>query len=129
VTVMANNTCGSSEPVALTLTGCTASSDTTDTTTTTGIADNTTEGHFELNVFPNPNNGKFSVTINADKYEKKDFEITVLNDIGQQVYQTKVSFSTGREEVVLRDDMVSGTYIVRLRQGNKVETKRLMIVH
>jgi PKD repeat protein len=129
VTVTADNTCGSSEPTVLQLSGCIASTDTTDTTAATAVIENAAEGHFELNVFPNPNDGKFSVTINADKYEKKDFEITVLNDIGQQVYTAKSSFSNGREEVVLRDDMVSGTYIVRLRQGNKVETKRLMIVH
>ncbi len=127
VTVMAENSCGSSEPVALQLRGLAA--DTTDTTTATAVIENTVEDHFELNVFPNPSDGKFSITINADKYEKKDFEITVLNDIGQQVYSAKTSFSSGREEVALRDDMVSGTYVVRIRQGDKVETKRLMIVH
>jgi PKD repeat protein len=129
VTVTADNTCGSSAPVVLALSGCTASTDTTDTTTATAVIENTVEGHFDLNVFPNPNDGKFSITINTEKFAKKDFEITVLNNIGQQVYQTKVSFSSGREEVVLRDDMVSGTYVVRIRQGDKVETKRLMIVH
>ncbi len=129
IIVTADNTCGSSAPVTLQLSGCTASTDTTDTTTTTAVIENTVEGHFELNVFPNPSDGKFNVTINTDKYEKKNFEITVLNNIGQQVYEAKSSFSNGREEVILRDDMVSGTYVVRVRQGDKVETKRLMIVH
>jgi PKD repeat protein len=130
VTVTADNSCGSSAPAVLALTGCSASTDTTDTTSTTAIIENAAEGNqFELNVFPNPTDGKFSVTINTDKYEKKDFEITVLNDVGQQVYQAKSSFANGREEVALRDDMVSGTYFVRIRQGDKIETKRLMIVH
>jgi hypothetical protein len=113
----------------LPLSGCVASTDTTDTTTATAVIENPVEGHFELNVFPNPSDGKFSVTINTDKYEKKDFEIAVLNNIGQLVYSAKSRFSTGREEVVLRDDMVSGIYIVRVRQGDKVETKRLTIAH
>jgi PKD repeat protein len=124
--VTADNTCGSSEPVALELRGCSA--DSSDTTSTTAISENT-NNLFELNLFPNPTDGKFSVTINADKYERRDFEITVMNDVGQQVYQAKSSFANGREEVTLRDDMVSGTYIVRIRQGDKIETKRLMIVH
>jgi PKD repeat protein len=123
--VTAENSCGSSEPMTLELRGV------SDTTSEVGIAENTgNSGNvFEMNVYPNPTDGKFSLTINTEKFERKDFEVSVMNNVGQVVYTAKVDFADGKQDIVLRDDLVSGTYLVRVKQGDKAETKRLMIVH
>jgi PKD repeat protein len=122
--VTAENTCGSSEPVTLALRGY---SDTTATAIEENIA--TSENIFGMNVYPNPSDGKFSLTINTEKFERKEFEVSVMNNVGQVVYSAKIDFADGRQDIVLRDDLVSGTYLVQVKQDDKAETKRLMIVH
>ncbi|OFY85293.1 MAG: hypothetical protein A3F72_19110 [Bacteroidetes bacterium RIFCSPLOWO2_12_FULL_35_15] len=90
--------------------------------TTTGIASNTIpeRGLFEItNLFPNPSPGKFTVQLNKENTGIKDFEITIYNLIGQEVYNKKAVFLNGKEEIELDPSMANGEYIVRIKESEK----------
>jgi PKD repeat protein len=128
LSVKAGNSCGISAIRTLSLNGCSApvavmpddSSSSTASVTEISLAD------FEINVFPNPSDGKFTVTMDASVQQKKLFKIEVLNAVGQQVYLRTSDFSTGKEDIIL-NDIVAGIYIVRIDEGNRTVMKRIMI--
>jgi len=83
--------------------------------------------------FPNPFNMSTTITYTLDKPGKVD--IRIYNSIGQEV-MTLVddTFQAGHHSAVWDGrnnedhEVTSGVYIVRLRQGNRTESKQILLI-
>lgn len=75
----------------------------------------------EINAFPNPSIDHFSLIVKSEKEE--NVSVVVMNLNGQKVYETKCSVN---KRIVFGDGFVSGTYFVRVIQGNKTEVVKLI---
>lgn len=96
----------------------------------TGIAEtaaNIDNGAMEINVFPNPSANKLNVTLNKPNTENKIFKVEVLNLAGQLVYQKNADFKDGKEMIDLKEGIAKGIYIVRVKDGKKLITKKIVI--
>jgi hypothetical protein len=90
--------------------------------TTTGVTENTStdEGPFELrNVYPNPCPGKLFVELHKGATLEKEFEVQLVNAIGQIAFSKKYQFINGKEEIQLSPDLATGVYILRVKEGEK----------
>lgn len=82
---------------------------------------------FDAKIFPNPSIGKFTVELSRKNSEEKTYDIEIYNLIGQSVYRKKSTFIDGKEEIELNPSVASGTYIVRVRQGDNMSTKKIIL--
>lgn len=73
-----------------------------------------------IRLFPNPNNGSFTLAGNTESNEPLQME--VLNTFGQLVYSGQLYPSGGSfsHPVRLDNDIANGLYVVRTRIGDKV---------
>jgi hypothetical protein len=88
----------------------------------TGIASNSSEnGVFEIkNVYPNPAQDKFTLALSKGSLAPEaEMEVQIINLLGQEVYNKKLTFLTGKEEIKLAPDMANGEYIVRVKEGER----------
>ena len=72
-----------------------------------------------MNLFPNPNNGSFSITLNDNL---SSFNLSIINILGQEVYTQKVKNYSINSKQNIKVDLVKGTYIVNLKtEGNSIK--------
>jgi len=89
---------------------------------TTGIQQaNETNG---INIFPNPNSGSFVIDIQHNANEVNS--ISVVNSIGQTVYQTTKLNTNGNYSVDL-SSYSSGIYFVQIIKSGMVYQKKILI--
>ncbi|MFC2111390.1 LamG-like jellyroll fold domain-containing protein, partial [Bacteroidota bacterium] len=80
----------------------------------------------ELNVYPNPNTGKFTIAINSETYNK--IGIQVLNSIGSIVYSmNKIEITESPLKQVDLGEMPKGIYFVRLFNEDINIVRRIVI--
>ena len=91
--------------------------------TISGIEETSRVQRFDLNLYPNPNNGTF--TIEPHKAMDGNVEIAVYNMLGEKVWNGK-SRNLIRESINL-SDLQSGIYLIDIRSENKIATKRFII--
>jgi hypothetical protein len=94
-----------------------------DETTPAPVADN----GFDVKVFPNPSVGKFTVELNKENKDEKEYEIEIVNLLGQKVYSKKSVFEKSRQEIDLNQSFATGAYIVRVRQGETMVTRKIIL--
>jgi hypothetical protein len=99
---------------------------------TTGVEDPATAASssqepIKFNVFPNPTVGKFTVTFGKTNTEDKNVDIQIVNVIGQEVFKKKAEFADGKETIELDPSVANGVYIVKVKEGEKVETKKIFL--
>ncbi len=87
----------------------------------------TPDYEFQINVFPNPSVGKFTVALDKKSPDERTFEVEIYNLIGQSVYRKKFLFVDGKEEIELNPSIASGTYVVRIKQGDQMVTKKIIL--
>jgi hypothetical protein len=81
--------------------------------------------NLSITVFPNPNDGLFKVRFQG--LEEEAF-LTVFNELGQQVYARQIAGCMGEcDELVDLQDVASGTYIAKIKVGDAVVSKRVLI--
>lgn len=79
-----------------------------------------------VSVFPNPNDGNFSVQIKSDK--NVAYTIAVSNVIGQTVYSDSISAGSGvNTKSINLSRLESGVYFVRLSDGSKETVRKVTI--
>lgn len=79
-----------------------------------------------IDVYPNPNNGQFS--INFRDLGNEDVTIEVYNLQGQRVYNSATSLTSGNTyETVDITSNANGTYLVKMTVGNDVLTKTITL--
>lgn len=79
----------------------------------------------DFKIFPNPNNGIFSLAITLDKPE--DLKILVADVSGQSVFTKSINrFAKGKLDIDL-SELPAGLYYCTIVSGSKVSSKKLMI--
>ncbi len=90
----------------------------------TGIEDHF--GDNSIEVYPNPNNGTFTLRIYSPAGEI--YEISVSDLAGKQVYSRQLKTTPGDNQIKLHPDGIrQGMYILRIRQGNDEVSKKLFV--
>ncbi len=88
---------------------------------TTGLAQLTGDPLSEVVIYPNPNNGQF--TLNG--IDKRIQRITVLNMLGQSVYTQEIN---EQEKLDLNLDLPKGIYFVQMGNASGLsQTKKIVI--
>lgn len=80
------------------------------------------DNEFDLNIFPNPNNGQFE--INYSYLTNHKTEVKVLDVLGKVVYQTELS---NNKALIDLNTQSPGIYYVVLKSENKLITKKIVI--
>jgi PKD repeat protein/pimeloyl-ACP methyl ester carboxylesterase len=80
----------------------------------------------KISIFPNPNDGKFSFTI--ENKELGEMQISIYNTLGQSVWQNKFQKSSELFTTNLSlDDIAKGTYFVKVGCRNRFEYRKFVI--
>jgi hypothetical protein len=90
---------------------------------TTAVQGNTTEAQF--GVFPNPNNGNFTVRFNQETQDLL-VSINIINMLGETVFKTE-AFTNDVLELNLQG-LSNGTYYLQMNNGGKLNTSKFFIV-
>ena len=115
INVIGNNDCGSG-PVSADIEVLVEN--------TTGIGEN--ELNIGVSVFPNPNNGTFTVKLSSDKNET--VRLTIRNIVGETVYSEKDLTVNGEfVKVIDLSTYAEGIYFLMLENNNKVLTEKIVV--
>lgn len=81
---------------------------------------------YRLKLFPNPNNGQFNLTLNANAYQFMTIE--VFDPIGQRVFlKEKEQYLKDTNIKIELEKVVAGMYFVRLRFDQEFLQERIII--
>lgn len=79
-----------------------------------------------LNVYPNPSNGEFSVSLESSR--EAHLNLYVFNQAGQRVFTEKLKKMSGSETIELDlTNQPAGVYYVNLTDGNTSSTRKVVI--
>jgi hypothetical protein len=77
-----------------------------------------------FNIFPNPNNGTFTIRFNdlSDDYSVEVFDIS-----GRIVFEDYYTQSSNLEQTISIDKPSSGVYFVNVKSGSSIITEKIII--
>jgi hypothetical protein len=80
-----------------------------------------------VHIYPNPNSGIFS--FNYDGEETGDAELQIINNMGQSIYQSRLTVLEGgiTQDLQLGDNITKGIYIVRLLINNSYHDSKVIV--
>jgi len=79
-----------------------------------------------LNVYPNPSNGEFSVSLESSR--ETNLNLYVFNQAGQRVFTEKLKKMSGSETIELDlTNQPAGVYYVNLTDGKTSSTRKVVI--
>jgi hypothetical protein len=80
-----------------------------------------------VHIYPNPNSGVFS--FNYDGEETGDAVLQIINNMGQSIYQSRLTIPEGgfTQDLQLGDNISKGIYIVRLLINNSYHDSKVMV--
>jgi len=85
-----------------------------------------------VNIYPNPNNGLFTLELNIAQVNlpANEVKVEVINAIGQVIYMQTVTCTKGymSHHVELGSSVTGGIYVLRLTMGETIEKNRLMLI-
>mgnify|MGYP005749316913 CR=1 FL=1 len=81
-----------------------------------------------LQVYPNPNSGKFTVSFATSKTEK--VKLVLVNSIGQVLFEnTQNRVAGNHEQQISLDNLPTGVYILQVHTSGKVLNKKVVVKH
>jgi hypothetical protein len=84
---------------------------------------NTANNNFAIEVFPNPNDGEFTAYFRSE--QNKEFNLIVLNPLGETLYECKIE--NGQKRII--EHLNSGIYFINLWEQNLlVCTKKIVVI-
>ena len=84
------------------------------------------EGISSVNVFPNPNNGEFLLTLKSDGPKKID--LTITNYLGEKIFEERsVSASNTFARQINLKEVAKGFYNLTITSGKKHNTYKLIV--
>jgi subtilisin-like proprotein convertase family protein len=106
------NACTASATQSLTVTDC------------TGLEELGFAG--QINIYPNPNKGEFFISIDDANFQS--LQISLYDQLGREIYSNlnKEVFGNFNKHVVL-EDVAVGIYLLRLSNGEKMSSFRIII--
>ncbi len=82
--------------------------------------------NLKINLFPNPNDGSFYLQINS--IEKNEYNLSILNIMGQEVYFEKVKLDG---DILNKNfnlqNLNSGTYFIKISNNEVLQTYKMII--
>jgi hypothetical protein len=87
-----------------------------------------------LNVYPNPGNGMVNIEWSVisghpDSYRESEVRISILNELGQIVYENKITQVNGSNKQQLNlENLSSGIYTLRLQTNTGSTVKKLVMM-
>ncbi len=89
----------------------------------TGVDD--VNGANTITLYPNPNNGMFTV---KGSLNNKEAEMAIINAVGQTVYKKNITTKNGEinEEADVRN-LAAGMYLLRIKTGESIQNIRFII--
>ena len=81
----------------------------------------------EFNLYPNPNNGQFTLVLTGEGLGSNLLEIRLINIIGQVMNQEEVNFTGSLERTYDHRNLAAGMYFIELRAGDKNVYKKVVI--
>lgn len=91
---------------------------------TVGVEETATAS-FPLALYPNPNDGRFTVV--AEGLKEAVVQVEVIDLSGRAVHQWSAPAANGRLRTDLALDLAPGTYLLRLRSGDGLSVTRLVV--
>jgi hypothetical protein len=80
----------------------------------------------EINLYPNPNNGRFVIV--SDGFEGKDVVLEIFNEKGQLIWNREIRDEIGTlHESVDLSNAADGLYLLRVRNRSGAINKRFVI--
>jgi subtilisin-like proprotein convertase family protein len=85
-----------------------------------------TENQFnDFSIFPNPNNGEFTIRMNSDSGET--IKVAVYDIRGRSIMEQSFSPATSFEQPIQLDNVEAGMYLVNVTDGQKQITKKIIV--
>lgn len=78
----------------------------------------------KVRLYPNPNNGSFSLLLDKLKGESEPVEVQIINMYGQVVYEKQV---TGTKEQINLDNAAAGMYILKAKHMDRTSILKFNI--
>ncbi len=78
-----------------------------------------------VSIFPNPNKGQFTVTLNSADSDK--VMITVYDIRGRRIYDTTFENASNFNQVINLNGIQAGMYLVKISDGQRQATKKIIV--
>ena len=82
--------------------------------------------HFDLVVYPNPNDGQFNLSMNLKSYSSYQF-VRIYTMSGELLYSKQVPGSGKVQVAIDLGDVPTGMYYVQVLREGQVTTKKVVI--
>jgi hypothetical protein len=99
--------------------------DTTTTVDTTASGIETLFNETKIELFPNPNNGEFLLSI--DGYHGDNLLLEVIDIMGKMVIRDELDISNGNYKSTLNFILPEGMYFLKLSQDKRMRTVKFII--
>jgi hypothetical protein len=80
-----------------------------------------------MQIYPNPNKGKFTLEINSSSNKPEYYNIEVYSIMGQLLFTDKIELKNKTLKTMHFEHLSNGVYLIRLNNDNNVLTTRFVI--
>jgi uncharacterized protein YfaP (DUF2135 family) len=81
----------------------------------------------QFDVFPNPNNGQFSINFLSEKNDLKILEINIFDFLGGEKVELQQNAFEGNEVSINLRNTASGLYLLRILTNKGIITKKILV--
>lgn len=78
-----------------------------------------------LDLYPNPNNGVFTLTING--YDNSNLRLEVINVMGKIVSSEEITITNKHFQSEFGYDLANGIYFLKISNGNRMRSIRFIV--
>ncbi len=82
---------------------------------------------YKVEIYPNPNRGRFNIVIN--NAQNKSFVLDIYDLVGNKVYAASLPAKTNSRYGISLPGLTAGVYFVRMMSGNKVVYRDKIVIN
>ena len=79
----------------------------------------------EFSLFPNPNNGTFTIALNS--YSNKDINVEVYDIRGRSIFNNSYENTSSFNQTINLNNVQSGMYLVKVSDGERITIKKIIV--